>query len=595
MSDANKVTVRFTAEDKASKSFKDIAKESETASAKIKDAMHKVKQAATVAVSGLAALGAFRFGGMIKESIDTADEISKLSQKTGLATETLSVLKHQADLAGTSLDGVARGVRVMAQNLVEAQDKGGDAEKMFGALGVNIASFGRSGADVERLLGVIADRFADMEDGADKTDLAIKVFGKSGLDLIPILNEGSSGMAKAAEEAQRFGLVVSSSAAKSAEEFNDALTRMNKSAGGLAASIGAWLTDLGVADAAEIVFSASARGYQMMTEAGRERLQQAEAMRLEMEYQKKLGFETLADYREFKAMQRDADRAGLQPRADDADSFYRLRKANEQLAAAEAAERQRELTDAIVANDAAMKNAALSADLYAMELKALADTERRGDFGAGIRAGISETRADLEDFFAQGRAMTLEFLQGTNRDWQTLYFDTMQQRLSSLGDFFGQFFNVMLVQLQRIAAQQAANATTSLLTSGLSLIFPGASAAGAPAVSSGQPSGLIAPGAFGSGFEPPMEARAAGGPVLAGRSYVVGEKQAELFRPREDGMIQPSVSAGGGASVSITIFAVDAQSFAALAAQNADGLFQIVVSVAGKDPSARNALRGALG
>lgn len=47
--------------------------------------------------------------------------------------------------------------------------------------------------------------------------------------------------------------------------------------------------------------------------------------------------------------------------------------------------------------------------------------------------------------------------------------------------------------------------------------------------------------------------RAAGGPVSAGQSYIVGEKRPELFVPRVAGTIVPSLKGMGGQAVSLTI------------------------------------------
>jgi hypothetical protein len=46
----------------------------------------------------------------------------------------------------------------------------------------------------------------------------------------------------------------------------------------------------------------------------------------------------------------------------------------------------------------------------------------------------------------------------------------------------------------------------------------------------------------------PLAPRAAGGPVSAGKMYLVGEKGPELFSPTTSGMIIPRASPGGGAS-----------------------------------------------
>ena len=55
--------------------------------------------------------------------------------------------------------------------------------------------------------------------------------------------------------------------------------------------------------------------------------------------------------------------------------------------------------------------------------------------------------------------------------------------------------------------------------------------------------------------------RASGGPVAAGRSYLVGERGPELFTPAGHGAIAPTGSFGGRTSVTVNVTARDAQSF----------------------------------
>jgi hypothetical protein len=47
--------------------------------------------------------------------------------------------------------------------------------------------------------------------------------------------------------------------------------------------------------------------------------------------------------------------------------------------------------------------------------------------------------------------------------------------------------------------------------------------------------------------------RAAGGPVNAGTTYLVGERGPELFTPSGNGMIIPNNKLGGGGSINITV------------------------------------------
>ena len=63
----------------------------------------------------------------------------------------------------------------------------------------------------------IADKFAVMKDGSEKTALALDLFGRAGAKLIPMLNEGSAGISELQEEARALGIVLGKEDLKAAE------------------------------------------------------------------------------------------------------------------------------------------------------------------------------------------------------------------------------------------------------------------------------------------------------------------------------------------------------------------------------------------
>jgi hypothetical protein len=81
----------------------------------------------------------------------------------------------------------------------------------------------------EKVLLEIATVFAGLEDGAVKSALAVELFGRSGLDLIPFLNQGAAGIAQLTAEAERLGLKLTAETARAAEAFNDNLTALKAS------------------------------------------------------------------------------------------------------------------------------------------------------------------------------------------------------------------------------------------------------------------------------------------------------------------------------------------------------------------------------
>ena len=72
-----------------------------------------------------------------------------------------------------------------------------------------------------------------MPDGAQKAALAVELFGKSGMDMIPFLNNGSEGIKQLQDEAKKLGLEIDTTTAKMSEQFNDQLETLQKQAGSL--------------------------------------------------------------------------------------------------------------------------------------------------------------------------------------------------------------------------------------------------------------------------------------------------------------------------------------------------------------------------
>lgn len=186
-----------------------------------------------------AGLGAaLSFGALVKvmqSAIDKADELGKTAQKIGLPVEALSKLEYSARLADVTLDQLSVGVGKLSQALADAT--GGqvtDATKALAAIGVAAVDSQGKLRPTEEVIYEVAEAFSGMEDGAGKTALAMDIFGRSGKELIPLLNAGAAGLKANADEAERLGLVIDTKTAKASEEFNDNLTRLKAAMEGIA-------------------------------------------------------------------------------------------------------------------------------------------------------------------------------------------------------------------------------------------------------------------------------------------------------------------------------------------------------------------------
>jgi hypothetical protein len=186
--------------------------------------------------AAIAAGGAFAVG-MVKSVANSADELAKLSARTGVAVEDLSRLQYAANLSGVSSQSMTTSIERLSRSMADASTGSGKAAESFQQLGINVKNQDGTLKSQREVLEEIADRFAGMEDGARKSALAQDILGRSGTQLIPLLNGGAQGIRDMADESDRLGNTISTRTAKSAEEFNDNITRLTTVMGGLARTI----------------------------------------------------------------------------------------------------------------------------------------------------------------------------------------------------------------------------------------------------------------------------------------------------------------------------------------------------------------------
>jgi hypothetical protein len=200
-----------------------------------------MEQAFKVVGVAIAAAGAAT-AVFVKNSIDTADRMGKMSREIGISTETLSALSHQADLGGTNLETLSTGLQRLARNLSDAQNGLVTSKRAFADLGIEATDSKGNLRGVEEVLVDVADRFSKMEDGTKKTALAMELMGRGGVQLINTLNTlGEKGLAVVIKEARALGIVISRETAVAAEQFNDNLTRLSATSKGLGVILAAEL------------------------------------------------------------------------------------------------------------------------------------------------------------------------------------------------------------------------------------------------------------------------------------------------------------------------------------------------------------------
>jgi lambda family phage tail tape measure protein len=156
-----------------------------------------------------------------KSIVDLGDNMNDLRQKSGIGVQTLSDLKAAAEDNGMSFDSFEVSLKKFSVTLAKAQAGSAEAQSGFKALGLSLRNEDGSLKKTDQLLLEVADKFKNVEDGSAKAAVAVALAGKSGADLIPLLNGGR-------EAIEGMGVQMSDNFVKESAKFNDELGRMKR-------------------------------------------------------------------------------------------------------------------------------------------------------------------------------------------------------------------------------------------------------------------------------------------------------------------------------------------------------------------------------
>lgn len=186
------------------------------------------------------ALGAAGGGiaALVTESAAAGRETERMSARAGVSAESFQRLAYAARTSGTDADAFADVLADLGEKAVDAATGNEDLQKTFRALGVNVRTVDGNMRKSDALLADVADAFARMEDGPVKTAIALQLLSDEGARLIPLLNQGSTGLQKLGGEAARLGLVLNGQALKQSEAFAGGLEQLKATLKGLGFTVG---------------------------------------------------------------------------------------------------------------------------------------------------------------------------------------------------------------------------------------------------------------------------------------------------------------------------------------------------------------------
>ena len=189
----------------------------------------RMARTAAVAIGAAGAAAAFS----VKAFADYASEFQDLSLQTAISAETLQGWSFGAQQSGVEAAQFSNTLRIFAKNLGAAMAGTGAAKPVLKAMRIAFKDANGNLRTTADLLPEIADKIAKIKNPAIQAAAAARIFGKSGVQLLPWLKLGSAGIAELEKRSKQLGGTLSNETILAGEAFGDQLAEVSLAAKGV--------------------------------------------------------------------------------------------------------------------------------------------------------------------------------------------------------------------------------------------------------------------------------------------------------------------------------------------------------------------------
>lgn len=203
-----------------------------------KDVGSSVVNVSKTIAGGISAT-ASKIGELATESAKAGDRIDKMSQKLGVSREAFQEWDYILSQNGASVDSLGTGMKTLQNALGGISEDGSSASQTFLELGLNLDDL--KSMNPEEAFDSTVKALQQMPPGVEKTNAAMKLFGKQGQELLPLLNQTSESTDELRARAHELGLVLGDDAVDSAVGFTDAMDTFKRTISAVSSNVGAEL------------------------------------------------------------------------------------------------------------------------------------------------------------------------------------------------------------------------------------------------------------------------------------------------------------------------------------------------------------------
>jgi phage-related tail protein len=194
-----------------------------------------IKGAAKIGVAIAAGVGIAvgAVSGLVMKSAEAAESIQLMSEKYSMTTDRVQELQYVSKNLGMDIDTINGAQSKLTKTMFAAKDPMSAQAAIFDELKVKVKDVNGNLRDSKTVMGEAIDKLGKMENGTERDALSMKIFGKSAMELNPLIKAGSVEIAKFSDEAHKNGAVMSTESVEGLAKFKKGFESAKQSVTGM--------------------------------------------------------------------------------------------------------------------------------------------------------------------------------------------------------------------------------------------------------------------------------------------------------------------------------------------------------------------------
>ena len=191
-----------------------------------------LKSVGTALAAGVVAIGAAVISSgkaiydMANDVAAAGDEVDKLSQQLGLSAEGYQEWDYVLSQSGVEINNLTTGMKTLTNSLDDAKNGSSSAIEKFDRLGISMSDL--EGLSQEDVFALVIESLQAVTDETEKAALANDLFGRSGQEMLPLLNQTAESTQALKDKAVELGMVMSNESVDAAVAYTDAMDTLQR-------------------------------------------------------------------------------------------------------------------------------------------------------------------------------------------------------------------------------------------------------------------------------------------------------------------------------------------------------------------------------